>query len=101
MTDLNLIRDAVLELLGPYGVRRISVFGSFARGDADADSDIDILVLLEDPRRHPLGLLAWVAIEMELAERLGRPVDLVSEAGLSRHLRPYVDSEKVVVYEAA
>lgn len=101
MTDLVQIRDAVLELLGPYGVRRISVFGSVARGEEDEDSDIDILVLLEDPRRRPLGLLAWVGMELELAERLGRPVDLVSEAGLNRHLRPYVEREKVVLYEAA
>lgn len=101
MTDLNQIRDAVLELLGPYGVRRISVFGSVARGEEDEDSDIDILVGLEQPFRRPLSLFRFVTIEMELETRLGREVDLIADESLSPYVRPYVERDEVVLYEEA
>lgn len=100
MADLDKIRDAVLELLSPYGVKRIALFGSVARGEDTPDSDIDILVKLESPHPRPLGFITWAGIELELAERLGQKVDLVSEAALSRHIRPYVE-EEIVLYGKA
>jgi predicted nucleotidyltransferase len=48
-TDL---RDKVLPMLRPY-VKRIAVFGSFARGEERPESDIDILVELKDPENLP------------------------------------------------
>jgi len=101
MPDLDEMQEAVLELLGPYGVRRISAFGSVARGEADANSDIDILVDREGPFPKPLGLTRLRSIELELGERLGRKVDLVIDESLSPYVRPYVEADKVVVYEEA
>jgi predicted nucleotidyltransferase len=46
-TDL---RDKVLPMLRPY-VKRIAVFGSFARGEDTQENDIDILVELKTLRR--------------------------------------------------
>lgn len=99
MVDRDQIRNEVLEALRPYGVRRISLFGSTARGDDTPESDIDILVLFKEPRRKPFGLLTWARVEMELTERLGRKVELVSEKYLSPYIRPYVEKELVVLYE--
>ena len=48
-TDL---RDKVLPILRPY-VKRIAVFGSFARGEETPESDIDILVELKRPGETP------------------------------------------------
>ncbi|NPV08591.1 MAG: nucleotidyltransferase family protein [Anaerolineae bacterium] len=100
MLDFDRIRDEVLELLGPYGVRRIAVFGSVARGEEEEGSDIDILVTFERPLRKPLGF-RLAGIEQELGERLGRRVDLISEEALSPYIRPYVEEEEVVLYEEA
>jgi hypothetical protein len=41
-----------LEHMLPGRVRRITVFGSVARGEANEDSDLDILVLLDAPSFH-------------------------------------------------
>ena len=38
------IRAMLLPLLGRYGMESASLFGSYARGEADADSDIDVLL---------------------------------------------------------
>lgn len=99
MAERERIRDEVLDALKPYGVRRIALFGSTARGDDTPDSDIDVLVLFEEPRRKPLSLLTWVRLERELGERLGRRVELVSEKALSRHMRPHVEKDLVVLFE--
>ena len=100
MDTVAAYRNIILETLIPIGVQRVSLFGSAVRGEQRSDSDIDILVKLKPPSlRQPLGLFGWAALERALAGRLGRAVDLVSEDGLSPHIWPYVDREKVVIYE--
>ena len=89
------LREKILPLLLPYGVERVALFGSIVRGDATEESDVDILVAF----REPVGLLALARLRRELSERLGRRVDLVTEGSLSRHMRPGVEGEKVVLYE--
>jgi predicted nucleotidyltransferase len=70
------------------------------RGEDTAESDVDILVALKPPHeRPPLGLLKWIALEEELTQKLDRNVDLITEDGVSPYIRPYIDREKVVLYE--
>jgi predicted nucleotidyltransferase len=80
-----------------YGVGRLLVFGSVARGDALPTSDVDVLYEL-----LPGRLIGWEIENLadELAEVLGRPVDLVSAAGLHPRLRPAVLAEARNLYAA-
>jgi uncharacterized protein len=98
MDRFNDLREKVLPLLRPY-VRKVSVFGSFARGDDTLESDIDLLVELK-PRelRPPLGF-KWFGLWDELEEILGRKVDLVSESALSPYVRPHVEKDFMLLYE--
>lgn len=75
----------------------LGVFGSYARGNATATSDIDLFVRFSRDK----SLLEMVRIERELAERLEKPVDLVTEASLSPYLRDRVRSEIKTLYEKA
>jgi len=99
MERFEKMRERILPVLLPYGVRQISLFGSVVRGEDTPESDIDLLVEFEDPPKKPLGLITWVQLERELTRRFGRKVDMVSARGLSRHLRPHIEAEKVVLYE--
>ena len=94
------LRKKILPVLLPCGVKRIALFGSVVRGEDAPESDIDILVTLKPrPERSPLGLFKWIGLEEKLSEKLSRKVDLISEDGLSPYIRPYVDREKVILYE--
>ena len=59
------------------GIRRLSLFGSVARGDAAADSDVDLAAEL-DPDAH-IGLFQLHTLEQRLCDILGTSVDLVTE----------------------
>ncbi len=64
------LRAKVLPLLKPY-VKRVAVFGSYARGEATPESDIDLLVTLKPAsERPPLGL-TWFRLWMRLSNFLG------------------------------
>ena len=85
-------RSAITALVSQYGARHIRVFGSVARREERPDSDVDFLVELDQgydlfTQRLPLA--------RQLADLLGRPVDLVPEHELSRHLRDRILKEAV------
>ena len=95
MERFSELREKVLSVLLPYGVKRVALFGSVARGEDTAQSDVDILVAF----RAPVGLFRLAHLQRELGECLGRPVDLVTEGFLSRYMRAHVREEQVVLYE--
>ncbi|MBI2409933.1 nucleotidyltransferase family protein [Candidatus Kaiserbacteria bacterium] len=82
-------------ILRSYGVKRASVFGSRARGDARADSDIDFLIRLG----RPFGLISYVRLVEELKQSLECDVDVVTEDSLNPHVKPYVLKDAEVIYE--
>ena len=80
-----------------YGIARLMIFGSVARGTADPSSDVDVLYELQPGRR-----LGWEIEDLsdELSELFGRPVDLVSRAALHERLRAAVLAEAQPLYAA-
>jgi uncharacterized protein len=80
-----------------YGVARLMIFGSVARGTAEPSSDVDVLYELQPGRR-----LGWEIEDLsdELSELFGRPVDLVSQAALHERLRAAVLAEAQPLYAA-
>jgi len=92
------LREKVLPLLSPY-VKRISVFGSFARAEETPESDIDLLVELKAPEKRPRLGLEWFGLEEELSRVLGRDVELIAEGSISPYLRPYAEKDLVLLYE--
>ena len=79
-----------------YGVARLMIFGSAARGTAEPSSDVDVLYELQPGRR-----LGWEIEDLsdELSELFGRPVDLVSPPPYER-LRAAVLAEAQPLYAA-
>jgi predicted nucleotidyltransferase len=89
------IRDSIHDYLSTQPVLRAYLFGSYSRKTEVADSDIDILLELEDN----VDLFQFIAIKLDLQEILKKEVDLISENGVSPRIRPYIDKEKILIYE--
>ncbi|SEH06053.1 nucleotidyltransferase family protein [Candidatus Venteria ishoeyi] len=75
---LRILRVHKKQLQAHYGIRRLAVFGSRARGEQDSESDIDILVELGDT---PLGL-RYFALVREIAALFPVKTDVVSRTAL-------------------
>lgn len=92
-------RDQVAALCLRLGARRLDAFGSAVRNDFDpATSDLDFLVEFED--LPPTGYAdAYFALKTGLETVFGRPVDLVTESGLSNpYFRERVARERQTLY---
>ncbi|MBI2271516.1 MAG: nucleotidyltransferase domain-containing protein [Bacteroidetes bacterium] len=76
-------------------VKKISVFGSYARNEQKTSSDIDILVTPE----RPLGLMALSGYRIELEKILGLHVDLGTDKGISSFVIPYIQNDIEILYE--
>ncbi|KXK43694.1 MAG: Nucleotidyltransferase domain protein [Chlorobi bacterium OLB5] len=72
------------------------LFGSYARNQHDEKSDIDILVELDYSQK--VGI-EYIRMQIDLEELLNTKVDLVSAGGLSKYVKPYIDKDKVLIYE--
>lgn len=60
-----------------YGVKRIGLFGSFAKGLQKKDSDIDILVEL----KQPIGF-KFIELAEHIEKQLGKKVDILTSEGV-------------------
>ena len=78
-------------------IARLRVFGSFARGEQKDGSDLDLLADFGAVK----GLLELVRIEQEFSDQLGVRVDLLTEDGLSPHLRERILQSARIVYDRA
>jgi uncharacterized protein len=94
-TVVSTLREHAVELRAA-GIRRLSLFGSVARGEAKPDSDVDLLAEL-DPEAH-IGLFGLVGLELKLGEILGRKVDLSTEPVRKDYLRANIERDRRVVF---
>ena len=80
-----LTRDKIIHLLqreqgylaSEFGVKKIGLFGSYAKGQPDENSDIDLLVEFD----RPIGFRFFDLVDY-LETALGRKVDILTPAGV-------------------
>lgn len=88
-------REQIAELCRRYGVRRLEIFGSAARGsDFDpAKSDIDFLVEFSEDQTPSFS--EFLALQEALGELLDRPVELMGRNTLQRS-RNYIRRRSII-----
>jgi hypothetical protein len=89
------IENRLVSILRNHDASRISVFGSYSRGEAGPESDLDVLVNFSTRK----SLLSLVRIERELSVELGIKVDLLTEGAISPHLIDSIKSDSRVLYQ--
>ncbi len=68
----NLLTQYKEQASSKYGIKRIGIFGSVARGEQHEGSDVDVCVELNVP-----DVFSMVHIREELESLFGTPVDIV------------------------
>ena len=81
----NILSEKSGYLAETYGVKRIGLFGSYAKGTYTETSDIDIIVEFETP----LGF-KFMDFADYLEEILGKPVDVLTVGGLQGIRIPHI-----------
>jgi predicted nucleotidyltransferase len=90
MDALKILKEHDDEIRSRFGVKRIGIFGSHARGEGKETSDVDVLVEFVEPSFDSFMDLAFF-----LEDLFGRDVALVTIGGLSPHIAPFVEREVV------
>jgi len=90
-------KQQIFELCRKNKVKKLSIFGSRARGDNREDSDYDLLVEFQPSAR--IGLIEYSRMQIDLSDLLGRKVDLVPKNGLKPLIKERVLAEAEPIYE--
>ena len=80
------------DLRADFGVKRIGIFGSFARGEQKRTSDVDVLV------EFAYGKATFdnfMQLAFYLEDLFSRKVDLLTVKGIDRYIRSRVESEVI------
>ncbi len=92
---LTKLRRLKADLRDRFGVSDVSVFGSYARGEAKSGSDLDLLVDFAPGARPTYFSLA--RLDAFLAVELGVKVEAIPRESLNPRIEPYIRSELVAV----
>ncbi|WP_318506142.1 nucleotidyltransferase family protein [Bacillus sp. T3] len=77
-----------------YGIKKLGIFGSYARNAQNAKSDVDVLIESE----KALGL-EFLSIKYYLEDNLGVRVDLATEAMISPQIKEQILKEIVYLWD--
>ena len=93
MFTIEEIREKVIQIAKKYGVKKISLFGSYERGEADDKSDVDFLI-----ERGKIRGLQYVGFILDLEEKFKCHVDVVSEGIEDKKFLSEIKNDEVLLY---
>jgi len=88
------LKKKIAPVLKKNDVKRLSVFGSVARGEEKKGSDIDLLVKFNGQK----GLIDLIGLKIELEGKLNRKVDINTYDAVNPSLRERIRNDEIVVY---
>ncbi|MBI4262294.1 nucleotidyltransferase family protein [Candidatus Uhrbacteria bacterium] len=92
--ELTTLQEKIKPVLQRADIQYAGVFGSIARGQATPKSDIDILVKFNG---YPT-FSRYLQLDQELREVLNIDIDLITEGGVNKFLRPEIERDLKLVY---
>ena len=90
------LRAIVSPLARQHGIKSVSLFGSYARGDMRSDSDIDLRI-----DKGSIHGLQFAYLLGDLEDALKVPVDLIPTSGMDKRFLETIRPDEVLLYERA
>ena len=88
------IRRKVTPIAKRYVVKRLSLFGSYARGEADSESDVDFLI----DRGQIRGMINYFSFVFALEDELKCHVDVVMDGSSDKEFLAGIKNDEVLLY---
>jgi len=88
------IKSISIPIAQKYGVKKLALFGSYARGEHTANSDVDFLI-----EKGKIQGLEFFGFVNNLEDDLGVRVDVMTYDSLRESLISYAIEDEVVLYE--
>lgn len=89
------IKQIVAPIAQAYGIQRVFLFGSYARGEATSTSDLDFRV----DKGSLKGLFALGGLYSDLEESLDKELDLLTTGSLEPTFLNQIANEEILIYE--
>jgi len=90
------IKAAIDPVVREYGVKRIALFGSYARGEATPKSDIDFHLI---DTGGIWGYFKLCGFKQALENCLGADVDVLTTGSMTGEILEKVQKDEVLVFE--
>ena len=90
---IDKLGEVKADLVRQYGVRKLALFGSYARNEQKESSDIDVIVEFE----KPISGLRFVSLAEAIEAAIGLPADVIPSDGIKPRYRDFVGKELVYV----
>ena len=90
------IRVKTVPIAKSFGIKSVSLFGSYARGDASSNSDVDLYIEKGKLR----SLFQYFEFVHALEKELGCHVDVVTTDINDTHFLSKITKEGVLIYES-
>ena len=91
---INQIRDIIAPIALQYGVKSVSLFGSYASNRAGADSDVDLKI----EKGQLKSLLDLSRFRLAVEDALQLPVDLVTTQCADASFLREIEKSEVLLY---
>lgn len=88
------IKKRVIPIVIKYGVNTFSLFGSYARGEANEDSDLDFVM-----DKGELKGLQYVSLVQDLENEFNCHVDVISKGSSNKNFLDAINDEEIILYE--
>ena len=95
MTDISTIKKVIIPIAKDYGIKRIYLFGSYAKGNANEKSDVDLLV----EKGKPMSLLKLSGMRQSVQDALQLSVDVVTTTGIEEDFYKEIAGTEILIYE--
>ena len=96
MQTIEAIKEAITPIAQEYGLKRVYLFGSYAKGTATEDSDVDLLIEKGETR---LSLLGLSGIMLDAKEALKLPVDVIVRRNPDTEFQKNIKGSEILLYE--
>lgn len=96
MFDIQSIKKTLNPIAKKYGLKRVFLFGSYAKGNFTENSDVDLLV---EKGSKSLSLLKISEFLQDIQEALQLSVDVVTTSAISLEFEKSIKNTQILIYE--